>query len=75
MNKTKISALLAAICLGSSSLVFAADITATTKEPLSQSITSVEKNLTRDVDSKGLNNALNRLETNQDRLEAKKLPK
>ena len=71
MNKTQISVSLAALFLGASSLVFAAD-TATTKEPLAQSTTSVEKNLTRDSDSKGLNNASTRLETNQDRIEAKK---
>ena len=41
-----------------------------TKTPLSQSTISVQKNLTRDADSKGLTNASNRLEANQDKIEA-----
>ncbi len=71
MNKTQIAVSIAALFLGASSMVFAAD-TATTKEPLAQSTTSVDKNLTRDSDSKGLNNASTRLEANQDKIEAKK---
>ena len=74
MNKTQVSVSIAAIFLGASSMVFAAD-TATTKEPLAQSSTSVEKNVTRDPDSKGLNNASNRLEANQDKIEAKRAAK
>ena len=74
MNKTQVSVSIAAIFLGASSIVFAAD-TATTKEPLAQSSTSVEKNVTRDPDSKGLNNASNRLEANQDKIEAKRAAK
>lgn len=79
MNTTKISIAVASIFLGMASAAFAADTastttdtTATTKEPLSQSTTSVDKNLARDADSKGLNNATTRLETNQDRIEADK---
>ena len=74
MNKTQIAVSIAALFLGASSMVFAAD-TATTKEPLAQSSTSVEKNVTRDPDSKGLNNASNRLEANQDKIEAKRAAK
>ena len=74
MNKTQVSVSIAAIFLGASSVVFAAD-TATTREPLAQSSTSVEKNVTRDSDSKGLNNASNRLEANQDKIEAKRAAK
>ena len=74
MNKTQVSVSIAALFLGASSIVFAAD-TATTKEPLAQSSTSVEKNVTRDPDSKGLNNASNRLEANQDKIEAKRAAK
>ena len=77
MNKTQVSVSIAAIFLGASSIVFAADTatTSTTKEPLAQSSTSVEKNVTRDPDSKGLNNASNRLEANQDKIEAKRAAK
>ena len=71
MNKTQLSASIAALFLGVSSMVFAADTT-TTKEPLAQSSTSVGNNVTRDSDSKGLNNAAARLETNQDKIEARK---
>jgi hypothetical protein len=74
MNKTQLSVSLAALFLGASGMVFAADTTTTTtiKEPLTQSATSVEKNITRDSDSKGLNNATTHLETNQDKIEARK---
>jgi hypothetical protein len=74
MNKTQLSVSLAALFLGASGMVFAADTTTTTtiKEPLTQSATSVEKNITRDSDSKGLNNASTHLETNQDKIEARK---
>ena len=77
MNKTQIAVSIAALFLGASSIVFAADTatTSTTKEPLAQSSTSVEKNVTRDPDSKGLNNASNRLEANQDKIEAKRAAK
>ena len=77
MNKTQVSVSIAALFLGASSIVFAADTatTSTTKEPLAQSSTSVEKNVTRDPDSKGLNNASNRLEANQDKIEAKRAAK
>ena len=74
MNKTQVSVSIAAIFLGASSIVLAAD-TATSKEPLAQSSTSVEKNVTRDPSSKGLNNASNRLEANQDKIEAKRAAK
>ena len=77
MNKTQIAVSIAALFLGASSIVFAADTatTSTTKEPLAQSSTSVEKNVIRDPDSKGLNNASNRLEANQDKIEAKRAAK
>lgn len=40
--------------------------------PLTQGISSVDKNLKRDPDNKGLQNADQRLQTNQERLEARK---
>lgn len=40
--------------------------------PLTQGTTSVDKNLKRDPDNKGLQNADQRLQTNQNRLEARK---
>ena len=70
MNKTQISVAVAAVVLGAASLVFAAD--ATIKVPLNQSTSSLGKNVTRDSDSKELNNASTRIEQNQDRLETKK---
>lgn len=85
MNVNKISLAVAVICLSIAGTSYAADSTSTTaivnansstpaetKAPLSQSTTSVQKNLTRDADSKGLNNASNRLESNQDKIEARK---
>lgn len=74
MNKTKISLAVAVIFLSITGASYAADSTSTTetKTPLSQSTTSVQKNLTRDADSKGLSNASNRLETNQNKIKAHK---
>ncbi|WP_124949612.1 hypothetical protein [Sulfuriferula thiophila] len=69
MNKIKITVAVTTIFLGFSGLSHGADTT-TEKTPLSQSTISVDKNLIRDSDSKGLTNASTRLETNQDRIEA-----
>ena len=69
MNKIKITVAVTTIFLGFSGLSHGADTT-TAKTPLSQSTISVDKNLIRDSDNKGLANASTRLETNQDRIEA-----
>lgn len=42
------------------------------KKPLDQARTSVEKNLEKDPDNKGLQNAAERLKENQERIEARK---
>lgn len=47
--------------------------TASRKAPLSQSITSVGRNLERYPDNKGLQNAYQRLERNQERYESRSL--
>ena len=70
MNKIKITVAVTTIFLGFSGLSHGADTT-TAKTPLSQSTISVDKNLVRESDNKGLTNAGTRLETNQDRIEAK----
>jgi hypothetical protein len=46
--------------------------TPTTQTPLTQGITSVDKNLERDPDNKGLQTASERLRINQERLEEQK---
>ena len=71
MNKIKIVVAIATIYTGFSGMSYAADASTTVKEPLSQATTSVGKNLTRDPDSKGLNNANSRLQTNEERLDTK----
>jgi len=55
--------------LGIASTSYAADTA--TKQPLDQSIESVDKNLAKDPDNKGLQNAAERLQTNKER-QAKK---
>ena len=72
MNKTQISIFIASLYLGASGLVLAEDTTITVNEPISQAVISVDKNLTRDPDNKGLKNAAARLETNQDRIQEKR---
>lgn len=71
MNHTKTSILVAILSLAAFHLAYAAD-DVDTKAPLSQSTQSVNKNLTRDPDSKGLTNASKRLEANEDKIEAHK---
>lgn len=46
--------------------------TGSAQPPLTQGMTSVDKNVKRDSDNKGLRNADQRLQTNQNRLEARK---
>jgi hypothetical protein len=46
--------------------------TSTDKTPLTQGISSVGRNLERDPDNKGLQNASKRLKANQDRLETRR---
>jgi hypothetical protein len=76
MNKSKILLALATIYLTISGVSYAADDTTTdAKVPLTQAQESVDKNLTRDPDSKGLNNASERLEANQTKIEAHKMTK
>lgn len=43
-----------------------------TKQPLDQAMESVDKNLARDPDNKGLQNAAERLQTNKERHEEKR---
>lgn len=43
-----------------------------TKQPLDQAMESVDKNLARDPDNKGLQNAAERLQTNKERHEKKR---
>jgi len=43
-----------------------------TRKPLDQGISSVEKNLEKNPDNKGLRNAKERLQENQERFEARK---
>ena len=57
------------LLLGVASSSHAAD--AATKQPMDQAIKSVDKNLAKDPDNKGLNNAAERLQTNKER-QAKK---
>src|SRR3990170_18002 len=58
------------LLLGVASTSYAADPAA--KQPLDQAIKSVDKNLARDPDNKGLQNAAERLQTNQERYEKKR---
>lgn len=53
------------LLLGGAGTSYAADSAA--KQPLDQAIKSVDKNLAKDPDNKGLNNAAERLQTNQER--------
>lgn len=71
MNNTRISLVVAILSLFTINASFAAD-EVDTKTPLSQSTQSVNKNLARDPDNKGLTNASKRLETNDEKIEAHK---
>lgn len=73
MSKFKLGALCSLMMI--STALFAQTSTtapATTKVPSSQGLASVDKNLAKDADSKGLRNAADRIERNEDRKEAKK---
>ena len=73
--KTNIAAALgAALLIGGTHLALAAGTsstttTATPQQPLSQALTSVDKNLDKNLDNPGLRNAKERLERNQARIE------
>jgi uncharacterized protein YxeA len=76
MYKSKIVLAVSAIILTISGVTLAADDAVTdAKLPLVQAKESVNKNLKRDPDSKGLNNASSHLETNQTKVEAHKIRK
>jgi len=69
MYKTAI-AIVTLMFLGISGISQAADSTA--KKPLDQAIESIDKNLAKDPDNKGLLNAAERLQTNKERYEQKR---
>jgi hypothetical protein len=74
MYKTKTAiAIGTLLLLGVTSTSHAAD--PATKQPLDQARESVDKNLAKDPDNKGLQNAAERLQTNQERLEKKRAEK
>lgn len=53
-------------------VVAAAALAASPQPPLTQGISSVDKNLERDPDNEGLQTASERLKTNQERLEERR---
>lgn len=72
MSKLKLGAICSLMMI--STALFAQTSTtapATTKVPSSQGLASVDKNLAKDPDNKGLRNAAGRIERNEDRKEAK----
>lgn len=74
MYKTKIAIAVGTLfLLGVASTSYAAD--PATKQPLDQAIKSVDKNLVKDPDNKGLQNAAGRLQTNKERHEKKRAEK
>jgi len=70
MCKTRISFLFGSMFLIAAGTSYAAD--AETRAPLSQAQESIEKNLQKNPDNKGLQNAAERLEINKQRQEAKR---
>lgn len=67
MNKTKIAMTVGTVFLwGAVSASYAANNT----KPLDQAMDSIDKNLAKDIDNKGLQNAKEHLATNQKRQEA-----
>lgn len=74
MNKTRIAITVGtAFLLSVASMSYAADTA--TKQPMDQAVKSVDKNLAKDPDNKGLQNAAGRLQTNQERHEKKRAEK
>ena len=66
MHKIKtVIAVASLTVLGFASAVYAADTD--TKQPMDQAVIRVDKNLEKNPDSKGLNNAAEHLQTNQER--------
>lgn len=71
MHKTRAVIVAGALLLLSAAGTSHADDPAT-KQPLDQAMESVDKNLARDPDNKGLQNAAERLQTNKERHEKKR---
>lgn len=71
MYKTKTAiAVGTLLLLGVASTSYAAD--PATKQPMDQAVKSVDKNLAKDPDNKGLQNAAGQLQTNQERQDKKR---
>ena len=60
------------LLLGAASTSHAADAATKQKQPLDQAIKSVDKNLAKNPENKGLQNAAGRLQTNQERHDKKR---